>query len=207
MNILIADDHRLFIEGLKQLLHLQYTGLVIEEVTNGNDAHAALSSNNNFDCILLDLKLPRINGFTLLEKLSKQGCLVPVLVISSSEDPEDINLVLKLGASGFISKSFAPAEMYEAIDIILSGGIYTNNLTHTGDLQKKVNAWGQEHNITNRQLEVLRHVKNGYSNDEIASQLSITKRTVKAHLGTLFEKMDAKSRTELVRKANQLGLD
>jgi DNA-binding NarL/FixJ family response regulator len=207
LNILIADDHLLFIEGLKQLLHLQYTDIVIEEVTNGDDARAALSRNNSFDCVLLDLKLPRINGFTLLEKLPEQGCLVPILVISSSEDPEDINLALKLGASGFISKSFASAEMYEAIDVILSGGIYTNNLTHTDDLQNKVNAWGQEHNITNRQLEVLRHVKNGYSNDEIASQLSIAKRTVKAHLGALFEKMDAKSRTELVRKANQLGLD
>lgn len=207
MNILIADDHLLFIEGLKHLLHLQYTDIVIEEVTNGDDAHAALSGNNSFDCVLLDLKLPRINGFTLLEKLSKQGCLVPILVISSSEDPEDINVALKLGASGFISKSFAPAEMYEAIEIILSGGIYTKNLTHAECLSNKVNTWGQEHNITNRQLEVLRHVKNGYSNDEIASQLSITKRTVKAHLGALFEKLDAKSRTELVRKAHQLGLD
>ncbi len=216
MNILIADDHRLFLEGLRHLLLELYPDSMIDVVGNGLDALEKLTHRNQFDLALLDLKLPGMDGFTLLTRLTEQRCLIPVLVISSSEDPEDIHTVMASGASGFVSKSFSPAEMRKAIDTILLGDLYLpqhllntadDNTQQSGQHSAQRPDWARQHNMTARQLEVLRLVKNGYANREIASRLLITERTVKAHIQALFENLDAQNRTTLVRKASQLGLD
>lgn len=204
MNILIADDHRLFLEGMRYLILRLYPNASIIEAANGIDAWSQLSGELQFDLVLIDLKLPSIDGFTLLDKMAQSELLVPALVVSSSEDPEDINRALAIGASGFVSKSFTLDEMGEAIETILAGNIYAP-LPFEGKTHRI--SWAEQHNITPRQFDVLRLAKNGKKNSEIASQLFISERTVKAHLQALFENLGAKNRTELVGKANQLGFD
>ncbi len=208
MKILVADDHCLFLEGLKYMLHGLYPEVDITGVINGNDAFDALNADIEYDLVILDLKLPNRDGFDLLKSLLERNFLTPILILSSSDDPEDIDLALTLGASGFVSKSFKPDEMKIALDTIFSGNIYVPNYgTHGAVATDAKNTWASQHNITPRQLEVLRLVKRGYSNNEISEKIFVTQRTIKAHLEVLFKNMHVKSRTELVQKANQLGLD
>ena len=90
MNILIADDHRLFLDGLKYLVHRLYLDAQIVEAVNGLDALALINSEPSFDLALIDLRLPGMNGFNLLKELAAIESFVPVLIVSCSEDPEDI---------------------------------------------------------------------------------------------------------------------
>lgn len=204
LNFLIADDHHLFLEGLKYLIHCLHPDATIAEANNGCDALTLLTETPSLDLALVDLRLPGIDGFTLLRRLTAISSLTPALIISSSEDPEDIKRAFHLGASGFVSKSFTPEELQKAITTILSGGIYKpQSLASTGSTP----LWAEQHKITHRQLEVLRLAKKGKPNNEIAGQLFITERTVKAHITALLNSFKAKSRTELVHKASQLGLD
>lgn len=205
MNILIADGHRLFLEGLKHLVYFSSPNAIIKEAVNGTEALSLITQENQFDLALVDQRLPGLNGFNLLKKLDQGFLMIPVLIISSSEDPEDAEKALRLGASGFVSKSFTPKELQNAIDLILSGvkGPYRQPFKEMG----KVTPWAEQHKITPRQLEVLRLAKKGKDNSEIAQRLYITERTVKAHLAALFHSFEARSRTELVHHASQLGLD
>ena len=199
MNILLADDHCLFLEGLKHLIKRLYPTTIITEATNGIDTLALASRDNEFDLALIDLRLPGIDGFTILKHLNQISSLLPVLIVSSSEDPDDINEAFNLCACGFVSKSFTPEELQHAISTVLEGGIY---MPETSKKDKLTPCWAKQHQITHRQLEVLRLTKKGRLNNEIADTLYITERTVKAHISSLFESFQAKSRTELVHKAN-----
>lgn len=204
LNILIADDHCLFLEGLKHLVHRLYPNAVITEASNGVDALRLISEGTPYDLALIDLRLPGMDGFTLLKRLTQTTSFIPVLIISSSEDPADIEQTFQLGSSGFVSKSFTPDELKSAIATIVAGGIYRPQIPHK---LNQIPSWADQHQITPRQLEVLRLAKKGKLNNEIAERLYITERTVKAHIAALFESFKAKSRTELVHNANQLGLD
>ncbi|RVU84720.1 response regulator transcription factor [Leucothrix sargassi] len=204
MKILIADDHCLFLDGVKYLLNSFYESPKLVEAVNGIEAFQQLAKKNTFDFALIDLRIPGMNGFSILKELSKISSITPIIIISSSEDPDDIKKSLRLGASGFVSKSFTSAELLKAIMTVLNGDIYTNNLQNVPNKRK---SWAKQHHITPRQLEVLRLAKKGSHNIDIAKHLFITERTVKAHISSLLSNFHASSRSELIYKANQLGLD
>lgn len=204
MKILIAEDNCLYLEGLHYLVQAIYPEAHIGEVINGADALKLITSGNALDLAIIDLKLPCIDGFTLLKQLSIVGSLVPVLIISSSEDPDDMEKAFSLGARAYISKSFNSNDLRSVLNSIVSTNI---NDTRKITKLKENRSWGELHHITPRQLEVLRLVKKGKHNSEIAEKLFISERTVKAHLAALFESFDTKSRTELIHRVDQLGLD
>lgn len=207
MNILLIDDHTLFLEGLRSMLMKLNPSSDITCLNNGYDALQYLS-NNIYDIALMDLALPRIDGLNLLKQLKKNRCLTPVIVVSASESPEDINTAFELGALGFIPKSSNGDTISTAINQVLNGEIYRPQYTNCTKYSTVNHAnWAKQHKITPRQLQVLRFIRQGLSNQEIAQQLHLSLSTVKTHVSAIFIALDVQSRTEASNRAHQLGLD
>lgn len=180
----------------------------VESVHNGQDALKYLRKGD-YDIALIDLRLPIIDGFDLLQALRDQSNLTPVIIVSASRDPADIQRAKQLGAMSFISKSSSGKKIIETIQDVLDGKlVYCTEIDAEQDLASLSDQqWASLHNLTPRQLEVLRLVCKGLSNIEIAAQLSLSVATIKSHISAIFMALGAKSRSESIKKAQQLGLD
>jgi len=205
MNILIVNGHCIVREGLKHLIHSFCQDATLAEAEDGVHALKLIAEEKNaFDLIVTDLRLPGIDGLALLQRLHQDALTTPVMVFSSSEDPEDIDQAFHFGVRAFISKSANPEKIRDAIITPLAGDTYYPDYSERDDLHP---CWAEQHHITGRQLQILRLTKKGRPNGQIAEQLFITERTVKAHVSALFESFGVRNRTELIYRAHQLGLD
>lgn len=207
MQLLIADDHRLFCDGLRGILLQLRPDTEISVAENGKDALEILCADNDLDLAFIDLRLPVYDGFSLLDRVSAAGCLTPIIIISASTDPRDAKRALETGAMGYITKSSSGIELLDAAERVLSGQTVCPLLEKATPVFDGQTRWARMHHITPRQLEVLRLVKRGLSNQEIAGKLHISMPTVKTHIASLFDSLQAKSRSEVIQKATQLGLD
>lgn len=207
MKVLLADDHHLFLEGMQSVLKSTFSNVEFECVSNGHQALEKLSVGA-YDVALVDLRLPGIDGVSLLEELSKSLCLTPIIMVTASEDPWDVEKTLRLGAMGFVPKSSNGQQIKNAIESVLRGEIVKpNNEAQLSGRNSISPDWASQHNITPRQLEVLRLIRHGLSNQAIAEQLFLSLATVKTHIVAIFQALDTQSRTEAIQKAQQLGLD
>lgn len=206
MKILLADDHQLFSDGLCSILMESNPENEVELVYNGKEALLKVSKCS-FDIALVDLRLPEMDGFSLLEELSKTNCMTPVIIISASEDPDDIHRAISLGAMGFVPKSASGQQIVETINhVLISGEITYPGVNLDVSINNKLH-WASKHNISSRQLKVLRLMRKGLSNNEIATHLYISRSTVKSHVAAISDALSTKSRTEAIQMANHLGLD
>ncbi len=208
MKILLVDDHQMFVDGLRGILSASDLNAEIETVNNGKAALERLKSVK-FDIALVDLRLPIMDGFMLLSEMSKCGNLTPVIIVSASRDPEDMRKAIELGAMSFIPKSSSGDRIVQTIADVMNGKVIYSNKTDINeeDFLSDGALWAAQHNMTPRQLEVLRLVKKGLSNQAIAEQLCLSVATVKSHLSAIFHALGAQSRSESSKKAHQLGLD
>ncbi|WP_221796727.1 response regulator [Oceanobacter mangrovi] len=209
MKILLVDDHQMFVDGLRgMLLGSSDLQAEVEAVHNGRDALQQMLAVD-FDIALIDLRLPIMDGFSLLEELGRRENLTPVIIVSASRDPDDIRRAKSLGAMSFIPKSSSGQRIVQTIEAVLAGQlVYSEETAEEQDLASLSDEqWASLHNLTPRQLEVLRLVRKGLSNLEIADQLHLSLATVKTHLSAIFMALGAKSRSESSKKAHQLGLD
>lgn len=209
MKILLVDDHQMFLDGLRGILTESGLATEIDAVNNGQDALKKLLSGA-FDIALIDLRLPIMDGFTLLAELNQRNNLTPVIIVSASRDPDDMQKSAELGAMSFIPKSSSGQRIIQTINDVLDGKVtYTNDGSPAGDSAFLTDSeeWAAQHNMTRRQLEVLRLVRKGLSNQAIAEQLCLSVATVKSHISAIFHALGAQSRSESSKKAHQLGLD
>ncbi|MEK9711876.1 MAG: response regulator transcription factor [Thalassolituus sp.] len=209
MKILLVDDHQMFLDGLSAILNSSTLEASVEVASNGRTALERLLAGD-IDIALIDLRLPVIDGFTLLDELKQCNSLTPVIVVSASRDPDDIRRCMSLGAMSFIPKSSSGQRIIQTIIDVMAG----NMVFDTGAAERKVpdyldesKEWAALHNITPRQLEVLRLVRKGLSNQAIAEELFLSVATVKSHLSAIFYALGAQNRSESSKKAHQLGLD
>lgn len=209
MKILLVDDHRMFLDGMTAMLNGSDLDAEVETSSNGRDALQRLQEGD-VDIALIDLRLPVLDGFSLLQVLAEQESLTPVVVVSASRDPEDIRRSMALGAMSFIPKSSSGEKIIQTIRDVMEGktlfegaGLSDNSI----DFLQESKDWAALHNITPRQLEVLRLVRKGLSNQAIAEELFLSVATVKSHLSAIFHALGAQNRSESSKKAHQLGLD
>lgn len=210
MNILIADDHQLFIDGINFILKKLDTIVNITESTSADQAIDILESGKEFDLILIDLNMPRIDGLSILQRMHARNIWLPLVVISAEEDIHTIKSALDSGALGFIPKAHSGHQMIAALNNILDGEIYIpsdiknkidNLSTRRPPIEASNNKALKKSGITKRQYEVLQLLAKGYSNKQIANNLFLTEHTVKAHISALFISLHVSNRTECVQKA------
>ncbi len=213
MRILILDDHRLFLEGLRHVLSGLSDSTEIIEANNVERALALLDRGERFNLILADLTLPGLDGFSFLAALRQRRITAPVVVISGTTDVADIRRALDNGALGFISKSLSSRELLIALNQVLDGEVYVPaayaSAVIGNDRDRNTGRCGDE-GIGSRQLEVLQLMAEGRSNKQIAIVLHIAEATVKSHIGTLFRALSVQNRTACVREAarrNLISLD
>lgn len=206
MKALIADDHNLIREGIKLILNRLLESVDILEADNFEDTHNIVVAHSDLDLIIMDLFMPGMTGPQGVSIIRNCTPVVPIIVLSMSEEPGHMRDSLKLGANGYIPKSSSNGILFNAINLVLEGGIYippemldANLYTDNSDTVVDTNS--NKPSLTKRQMEVLNLLAQGKTNKDIARTLNISDATVKSHTTTIFRQLGADNRTQAVHYA------
>jgi DNA-binding NarL/FixJ family response regulator len=209
MKALVIDDHPVFITALETLLKGMYRDMGIDTATSAEEALRHIEYHPNYQFILLDLTMPGLDGFAFLRALEQRKLPIPVIIVSSCEEPETIHACIQAGAVGYIPKSYDLDQMANAIEQIHNGEIYlpqaftqSNTQTDEAAVIKRCEQIG----ITGKTYQVLASLAKSKTNKEIADELNISVHTVKAHLAKLQERLQTSNRMDTVMEAVRLGL-
>ena len=199
-TVLVVDDHALVRTGVAKIINHEHDLEVIAEAANGVEAVAAFEKYSP-DVTLLDLRMPLMEGVEVVRQIRARDPLAKVIVLTTYDTDDDISRALKAGAKAYVLKDITADDLIQCIHDVLAGKTYlapaaaaklAEGLTHI--------------QLTPRELSNLRLMADGKTNKEIANVLGISERTVKTHLGHLFEKLGVTSRTEAVKIATRRGL-
>lgn len=210
MKILIVDDHALFRTGMVHLLQSYAPPPTVIESENLRGAIDFLLADPAIDMVLLDLGLHDSKGVGSLYKLRQYAPATSVVVLSGEHAPEVIHACIDAGAMGFVSKSATHDELLNAINLIVTGGVYLpKEVTATGPRSPETVGYSDLSalaSLSNRQREVLTYLIQGKPNKTISENLNISQNTVKAHLSGIFKTLGARNRTEAVYFAARAGV-
>lgn len=198
VKIMIADDHSMIREGLKNLLELDGDIQVIEEAVDGADCLAKLDEANP-DVLLLDINMPKVNGLEVLRVLKDRHSKVKVLVLTVHNETEYLMKAVDIGINGYVLKDSESSELKKAIFAIYGGENYIQPSLIPALNAKRIEKNEDESKIdelTRRELEVLKLLAIGMYNKEIAEKLNISERTVKNHVSNIFKKLEVTDRTQ-----------
>lgn len=209
MKVLIVDDHPAFISAMESLIKGMHLGVDIHTATSVEAALCQIEYHPHYQFILLDLSMTGLDGLAFLRAIKQRMLALPVIIISSSDEPETIHACINAGAVGYIPKSYDLARMAEAIKRILGGEIYlpeqyTRTLIKTDDAVIRHRC--EQIGITDKTYQVLVWLSKSKTNKEIAAELNVSVHTVKAHLAKLAERLQTSNRMDTVMEAIRLGL-
>ena len=209
MKALVIDDHPAFVAALETLLKSMHQNIGIDTATSAEAALRHIEYHPDYQFILLDLTMPGLDGFAFLRALEQRKLPIPVIIVSSCEEPETIHACINAGAVGYIPKSHDLDQMAQAIERIHGGEIYlpqalmqTTAQTDEAAVKQRCEQIG----ITNKTHQILVWLAKGKTNKEIADELHISVHTVKAHLAKLYERLQTGNRMDTVMEAMRLGL-
>jgi DNA-binding NarL/FixJ family response regulator len=201
MRVLIADDHRLIAEGIKRSLEASGDFEVVAEAQTGNQV-LPLIRRSNPDLVLLDLRMPGMDGLTTLEQIKRDHPSIKVVILSASSDEKVIQAALAKGASAYVIKSVNPSDLSSTLRQVMDGSVF-----HAVGLPPPGrSSVADELGLTNREISILNALARGLSNQAIGKELFVAEQTVKFHLTNIYRKLDAANRTEAVRLAYQRGI-
>jgi DNA-binding NarL/FixJ family response regulator len=210
-HILIVDDHPLFVEALQRAIASAFPNTETRDAVSIEAAKKVLDSKTPFDIVLLDLALPGTRGFEGLLELRKLHPSLPIVVVSALEDPRIVQDVMRYGAAGFISKSADRSEIASALKDVMDGSLTLpkgykppeapSDSEGRGDLVHRLKM------LTPKQLSVLRMLRQGLLNKQIAHELQIEETTVKAHVSEILRKLNVSSRTQAVIEAQKIDFE
>jgi two-component system, NarL family, invasion response regulator UvrY len=202
INILIADDHAIFREGLKHILAESPDVKVVAEARNGQEVLEKIWSEK-YDMVLLDISMPGISGLEVLKQLKIEKPKLPVLVLSMHPEEQYAVRVLRAGASGYLTKESAPDELITAIRKISQGRKYiTASLAERLAFEMEIDSEKPLHEVlSDREYQVLRIIAAGKTVKQIAEELSLSIKTVSTYRGRIMEKMKMKTNAELIHYA------
>lgn len=198
IKVMLADDHVLMREGIRQLLEFDGSIEVIGEASDGEECLQKLEKVKP-DVLLLDINMPKLNGIEVLEEIKRKKINVKVLILTVHNEVDYLIRAVDIGVDGYILKDSESAELKKAIMTVMDGESYIqpklipmlNKRLITRDSDKE-----KLESLTGREKEVLIEVANGMFNKEIATSLHISERTVKNHISNIFKKLDVYDRTQ-----------
>ncbi len=209
ISIVIADDHGIVREGLKRLLEVEPEFEVCGEAKNGREVLDAVERSRP-DIVVLDITMPHLGGLETLERLRNEYGDTKVILLSVHNDPTFIQSAIGLRADGYVLKDGRAEEIVTAIREVMKGGSYFSPAVAKKIVEQARSPKSKSSDpftlLSAREREVLRLIADGLSAKEVATELSISTKTVEAHRTSLMRKLDVRKATELVRYALRHGL-
>jgi two-component system NarL family response regulator len=199
IRVIVVDDHTLMREGVTAVIARQADMIVVGEAVNGEDALALVESEQP-DVLLLDLRMPKLNGVAVIERLCPKCPGLAIVVLSTYDTDDDIIRALRAGAKAYLLKDTPPGELADCVRAVHGGRNYVS-----AAIGAKLAAQATQTSLTFRELDVIKLIARGCLNKEIADRLDITEGTVKSHTSALFSKLGVSNRTEAVREAVRRG--
>ena len=199
-TVLLVDDHALMRTGVANIINQEHDLQVVAEASNGIEAIAAFDQFRP-DVTLLDLRMPIMEGVEAVRQIRARDPRARVIVLTTYDTDDEISRALKAGAKAYVLKDISADDLVRCIRDVLAGKTYLAPAAAA-----KLAEGVTRVQLTPRELATLRLLADGKANKEIATELDISERTVKTHLGHLFEKLGATSRTEAVKVATRRGL-
>ena len=210
MKLLVVDDHAILREGLAALLQQFEHGADVLQASDTAEGLRLAEANPDLDVIFLDLNMPEHSGRDAIPLFAKRCPQLPLIVLSSSEDPNDVRLALKSGACGYVPKSASPQNILSALRLVLAGEIYVPplmlDLDRTTADESIRAALHVGERLTERQTEVLRQLCRGLSNKEISRALDLSEKTTKSHITAIFKALGVVNRTQAASAARRVGI-
>lgn len=202
IKIIIADDHQLFIDGIKSILAKEIGITIIGEVNNGLQLYKLIEDGLKPDVVLTDIRMPILDGVSVTKMLSKDYPNIKVLALSMYDQSLDVIEMLDAGAKGYVTKNVEKAKLIQAIHTLAKGNYYISD-----HLPKDIKAWFSSENIisekalTRREKEILQLIAKGRTTIEMAKELKLSKFTIDTHRKNIHKKLGIKSNTGLVKYA------
>jgi NarL family two-component system response regulator LiaR len=210
INVLIADDHAVVRDGTRQILEQEEDIKVVAEAADGAEA-VKLAGSARPDVAIIDINMPGVDGIEATRQIKSLYPNITVLILSAYDDDQFVFSLLEAGAAGYLLKSVRGRELIEAVRQVHAG----ESVLHPAIARKVLNrfvpapgkASGEKPGevLSDREIEVMRLATRGLSNQQIANELFLSLRTVQAHLGHIFNKLQVSSRTEAVVRALKEG--
>ena len=200
MRVLIADDHRLILDGIRRALETDGDFEIVGETQSGTQV-LALVARTQPELVLLDVRMPHMDGLACLDEIKRRHPDVKVVMLSASASPELVEAALRRGASAYIVKTVNPDDLPATLRQALEGNVHT-----ALGMEEAERPGAKAAGLTDRELTILGALARGLSNDEIAKEFWVAPQTVKFHLTNIYRKLGVKNRTEATRLAYQHGL-
>jgi DNA-binding NarL/FixJ family response regulator len=219
IRVLLADDHDILRQGLKMLLSMQQEMQVVGEARTGREA-VIMTQELKPDVVVMDISMPDMDGLEACQLIRSQQPSTQVMILTMHESEEYFLQALRMGAAGYLVKKAAPSDLSMAINAIAQGGAFlypglakalirsyvTSPAPHDHETMSTSSLAQALRVLTPREVEVLRLVAEGRTNQEIADQLTLSIKTVQTHRANVMEKLDLRDITHLVRFAVRHGL-
>ncbi|MEI4649954.1 response regulator transcription factor [Bacillus cereus] len=200
-NVLIVDDHFVVREGLKLIIETSDSFQIIGEAANGEEALSFIEKRKP-DLILMDLNMPKMSGLETIEALNKKQNHTPIIILTTYNEDELMLKGIELGAKGYLLKDTDRENLFRTLEAAIRGKILLQpNIMEKIVNYKRKEAYAdkvEESNLTEKELFVLKAIARGYKNKEIAFDMGIAERTVKAYLTNIYNKLGVNSRSEAV---------
>ena len=210
IRVLIADDHPLFRDGMHGLLDSVSDTKVVGEAASGEEA-IKLAENLQPDVILMDIKMPGINGLQAMREILRASPHIRILIVSMLEDDDSVFAAMRAGARGYVPKGVNQAEMLRAIRAVANG----EAIFGPGIAQRLIGFFSASRTsvqsrifpeLTEREAEILALIAQGRTNEEIADHLVLSLKTVRNHVSNIFSKLQVADRAQAIIRARDVGL-
>lgn len=208
-RFLVADDHPLFREAIIGALQGRFSDLIVAEADSITSMMIELKASPEFDLVLLDLTMPGGDLFNGLQVLKDNYPDMPVIVVSATENVEVIAQAMSFGASGFVPKSTPTSDIVEALLAVLDGNTWVPEAIREQlqEVDENVTEMVRQFKeLTPKQMQVLRFVRAGMMNKQIAHEMNVTEATVKAHISAILKKLNINTRTQAVLLMDKLQI-
>ena len=212
MNLLLVDDHQLFLDGMSFIFSQQENISIAGTANNGRKA-IEMIENQSFDLVMMDINMPELSGFEATKIIKAKYPNVKILIVSMLNDYASISKLLKAGADGYVMKNTGKEELLVAIHTIMQGEVYVGEevkkglflyMTNKKSAEPKLNVFGKVE-LTNREKEILKLISEGMTNNEMADKLFLSPKTIDTHRTNLLQKLGLKNTAALIKYAVENG--